>query len=459
MYDLIVLGAGPGGYVAALRASQLGMKVALIEKESLGGVCLNWGCIPTKSLLESAKVFASFKDASKYGLAPCNSAFEMKPVVARSRAIVDTLTSGVKGLLAKNGVKVVFGSGSFTSPDTIRVTTSSGTLELKASKIIISTGARARSLKGFDHELVWSYKDAMMAENLPKRLTIIGGGVIGMEFASMYSDFGCKVQILEAASRILPGEDVEISSFMHSAFVEKGIEIACNVSIVGQKKSQNEVEIEFTQLGKSKSCKSDKVLVCIGVRPNSDFIGLEHTSVTVDDAGAIKTDSYLRTDDSKIYAIGDVTYGPWLAHKASREAIICIEKICGLEVEPINRGRIPSCVYSSPQCASIGLTEEKARSEVAEIKVGRFPFHGNGKALASSQTDGFAKVILDARSGEMLGVHMAGHGVTELIHSASLAMQLETTEAEILNTIFPHPTLSEVFQESVLDALGRPMHK
>lgn len=458
LYDLAILGSGPGGYVAALRASQLGMKVAIVEKENLGGVCLNWGCIPTKALLESAELISLIKSAPNYGLNALKPSFEMASIVSRSRSVVEKLTFGIKGLLAKSKVETFFGEGEFTSSNSVRIKSSGD--EIRAKKTIVATGARPRALKGFnfDGKRIWSYRDAIVAPSVPESITIIGGGVIGLEFASMYNSLGSKVKILEACSRIIPNEDADISQFISKAFAEKGIEVLCGVELLGCNVESGLLEVQFKHLGKVCTGTAEKILVSVGVVPNSDNLGLEFTKVETD-RGIIKTDSYLKTSDPSIYAIGDVTYGPWLAHKATKEALICVENIAGLSVEPLNRSRIPSCIYCSPQCASVGMSEEIARKSVGEIKVGRFPLHANGKALAAGYSEGFVKTIFDSKSGELLGAHFAGHGVTELIHSASIAMQLETTELELLNAVFPHPTLSEAFQESILDAIGRPIHK
>jgi dihydrolipoamide dehydrogenase len=459
-YDVVVIGAGPGGYVAAIRASQLGMSVALIEREHLGGVCLNWGCIPTKALLKSAEVFSLVKESGRYGVNVSQATCDMSAMVKRSRDIVASLNQGIEMLLKKHKVEVLLGSGKVLSPGIVAVTLADKKVRhLKAKNIILATGASARTVKGFDFDGndVWSYKDAMMAESVPKSLIIVGGGAIGIEFAYMYNSLGSKVTILESSTRILFKEDLEISDFMHNTLKKSGIEILTEVNLESLDKSSGEIKVLFNTKGKKHCIAGSKILMAVGVVPNSANLGLENTKVVLNN-GVVQTDGFSRTKENGIFAIGDLTQGAWVAHKASMQAIVCVNTIAGLKTTPIDCDSIPLCIYSNPQVASIGLSEQLAIERGYEIRVGRCPFKASGKALTSGHFEGFIKSIFDKKSGELLGVHMVGEGVSELIHSPALAKQLECTEVELLNTIFPHPTLSEVLQESIANAFGVSIH-
>ncbi|HEX8534148.1 MAG TPA: dihydrolipoyl dehydrogenase [Allosphingosinicella sp.] len=456
-YDLIVLGSGPGGYVAAIRAAQLKMKVAIVEREKLGGICLNWGCIPTKALLRTSEINHYLTHASAYGLSAEKVSFDLAKIVDRSRKVAGQLNAGVKGLMKKNKITVVEGEGSIAGKGKLTVVKDGTTTELQAKHIIVATGARARDLPfaKADGNKIWTYQHAMVPKEMPTKLLVIGSGAIGVEFASFYSDMGAEVTIVEMLDRILPVEDADISAFVHKQLTKQGMKIHVSSGVD---------KLEPTGAGVRATLKGGAVeeyshaIVAIGIVPNTENIGLEVLGVKTT-RGHIDTDGYGRTNVEGIYAIGDVTGPPWLAHKASHEGVICVEAIAGVEgVHPMETGNIPGCTYSRPQVASVGFTEAKAKEAGYKVKVGKFPFIGNGKAIALGEAEGFIKTVFDEATGELLGAHMVGAEVTELIQGYVVARQLETTEAELMHTIFPHPTLSEMMHESVLDAYGRAVH-
>ncbi len=467
-YDVAIIGGGPGGYVAAIRAAQVGFKVVLIEKQHLGGICLNWGCIPTKALLHAAAVYQTAKQSVRFGVTCTSVKADIKQIVAYSRSIADKLREGVQHLLRKNGVKVIEGTGKLLAKNQITVIENNGKIEespnqtVTAKHIIIATGANPKTLPGFviDHELIWNYKDALVPSVLPNKLLIIGGGVIGVECATLYHKLGTNVTIVEAADRILPSEDEEISSFAHNAFIKQGINIhtSVKVDLINKTKGGVEVEIRDTASRGTTRCRFDNILSSVGILPNTEGLGLETTKVQFLSNGHIKTDIYARTDERGIYAIGDVAGSPALAHKASHEAMLCIEKIAAINTHPLNIRNIPRCVYSDPQIASVGYTEQEARAHGFDIKVGKFPYIGNGKALILLETDGFVKTIFDTNTGELLGAHMLGSGVAEMIQGYTITKQMEGTEEDLMHTVFPHPTLSEAMQESVFAAYKRAIH-
>jgi dihydrolipoamide dehydrogenase len=452
-FDLIVLGSGPGGYVAAIRASQLGLKVAIVEREKLGGICLNWGCIPTKALLRTSEINHYLTHASAYGLSAGTPSFDLARIVERSRKVAAQLNGGVKGLMKKNKVTVVEGEGRLAGKGRLQI----GDRTLSAKHIIVATGARARDLPfaKADGERIWTYRHAMVPKVMPEKLLVIGSGAIGVEFASFYSDMGAKVTIVEMLDRILPVEDSDVSAFVHKQLVKQGMTI--HVSSGVDKLEAGPNGVRATLKGGAVE-EFSHAIVAIGIVPNTENIGLEELGVTTE-RGHIVTDGYGRTNVEGVYAIGDVTGPPWLAHKASHEGVVCVEAIAGVPgVHPMETGNIPGCTYSRPQVASVGYTEAKAKELGHEVKVGKFPFIGNGKAIALGEAEGFIKTVFDAKTGELLGAHMVGAEVTELIQGYVVARQLETTEEDLMHTIFPHPTLSEMMHESVLDAYGRAVH-
>jgi dihydrolipoamide dehydrogenase len=464
-YDLIVLGSGPGGYVAAIRAAQLGLKTAIVERERLGGICLNWGCIPTKALLRTSEVYHYMTHAADYGLKVENVGFDLDKVVERSRKVAGQLNAGVKGLMKKNKIAVHEGVGTLTGKGKLSVKQGDRTVELEAKHIIVATGARARDLPfaKADGKRIWTYRHAMVPQEMPTKLLVIGSGAIGVEFASFYNDMGADVTVVEMLGRILPVEDEEVSAFMEKRLGKEGIRILTGVGVekieTGASGVKATIKGPKTKEGDGKVAVEDysHVIVAIGIVPNTENIGLEKLGVETD-RGHIKTDGYGRTNVEGIYAIGDVTGPPWLAHKASHEGVVCVEKIAGEEPHAFETWNIPGCTYSRPQVASVGLTEAKAKEIGHEVKVGKFPFIGNGKAIALGEADGFVKTVFDAKTGELLGAHMVGAEVTELIQGYVVARQLETTEAELMETVFAHPTLSEMMHESVLGAYGRALH-
>ena len=460
VYDLVVLGSGPGGYVAAIRAAQLGLKTAIVERETLGGVCLNWGCIPTKALLRTAEIYHYMQHADAYGLSASNVTFDLAKVVDRSRKIAGQLNSGVKSLMKKNKITVVEGVGTLTAANMLNVRTGDTTRELTAPNIIVATGARARELPDVasDGERIWTYRHAMVPSAMPTELLVIGSGAIGIEFASFYSDMGAKVTVVEMLDRILPVEDAEISAHMAKVLTKQGMTILTGATVSNVKPDVDGVAATITTAdGKAATNRYSHVVVAIGIVHNIENIGLETLGVTVE-RNRISVDHYGRTNVPGVWAIGDVTGAPWLAHKASHEGIVAVEKMAGLDPHPFSIANIPGCTYSRPQVASVGLTEAKAGEGGRKLKVGKFPFIGNGKAIALGEAEGFIKTVFDANTGELLGAHMIGAEVTELIQGYVIARQLETTEAELMETVFAHPTLSEMMHESVLGAYGRAIH-
>jgi len=461
-FDLIVIGGGPGGYVAAIRAAQLGMKTAVIERENLGGICLNWGCIPTKALLRSAEVSHMLHHLDEYGFSAKEVSFDLQKVVKRSRGVASQLSGGVKHLLKKNKVTVIDGHATLLGKGRIKVekdgTTNVG--EFQGKNIIIATGARARefpNMKG-DGKLVWTYRHAMVPDVMPKSLLVIGSGAIGIEFASFYLNMGAKVTVAEMIDRILPAEDEEISAMARKSFEKQGMKIYTGAKVGEFQKGDNSVTTTIEANGKTETITVDRVILAVGIVGNVENIGLENTKVKTE-KNHIIVNEWLETGEPGVYAIGDVVGAPWLAHKASHEGVLCVEHIAGIkEAHPIDVRNIPGCTYSYPQVASVGLTEAKAKEAGYQVKVGRFPFIGNGKAIALGEPEGLVKTVFDAKTGELLGAHMIGAEVTELIQGYGIAKTMETTEAELMHTIFPHPTLSEMMHESVLAAYGRAIH-
>lgn len=458
-FDILVIGGGPGGYVAAIRAAQLGFKTAVVERAHLGGICLNWGCIPTKALLRSAEIYHYMTHAKDYGLSASNVSFDAAAVVARSRAVSKQLNNGVGFLMKKNKITVIDGEAKIAKPGTVTVT-GKGAGTYQAKHIIVATGARPRVLPGIepDKKLVWTYFEAMVPEKMPKSLLVIGSGAIGIEFASFYRTMGTEVTVVELLPQILPVEDEEIAAFARKRFEKQGIKILTGAKVTKLEKKTDSVIASIDDgKGKVQSVEFDRVISAVGVVGNIENLGLEALGVKTD-RGTIVIDGYGRTNVAGIYAIGDVAGPPMLAHKAEHEGVICVETIKGLKTHPMEKNRIPGCTYCHPQIASVGLTEKKAKEQKREIRVGRFPFMGNGKAIALGETEGMVKTIFDKKTGELLGAHMIGAEVTELIQGFMIAMNCETTEEELIHAIFPHPTLSEMMHESVLDAYGRVIH-
>lgn len=460
-YDLIIIGGGPGGYVAAIRASQLGLKTALIERAHLGGICLNWGCIPTKSLLRTSEINHLLQSLQSYGFQADNISFDFKKIIARSRGVSEKLAKGVAHLMKANKVTVIEGDAKIKGREGAKTLVSvNGQQELTAPHLIVATGARARTLPGLepDGKLIWTYKEAMVPETLPKSLLVLGSGAIGIEFASFYSLMGTDVTVVEMQESILPVEDKEISTLAHKSFEKQGMKIHTRSTVSGLTKNTESVTVTLDIQGKAQEITVDRVILAVGIVGNTENLGLETTKVSVE-KGHIVTSGFCETSEPGIYAIGDVAGSPWLAHKASHEGILCVEHIKGLTTShPLKKENIPGCTYSHPQIASVGLTEEAAKAGGYDIKVGRFPFMANGKALAMGEPEGLVKTIFDSKTGELLGAHMIGAEVTELIQGFCLAKTLEATEQEIMNTIFPHPTLSEMMHESTLNAFGRSLH-
>ncbi len=460
-FDLIVVGGGPGGYVAAIRAAQLGMKTAVVEREHLGGICLNWGCIPTKALLRSSEIYHLLHRLDDFGFSAKEISFDAGKVVARSRAVAKQLSNGVAYLLRKNKVTVFDGHGRLAGKGRLAVAKDGNPVaELAAEHIVLATGARARSLPGLepDGEQVWTYKEAMVPPAIPKSLLVVGSGAIGIEFASFYHDMGAEVTVVEVLDRVLPVEDEEISALARKSFEKQGIKIHTAAAVAALERGGEGVTARIEADGKAFEANVERVILAVGIVGNVEDIGLEDTGVVVDRTHIV-IDEWLRTGEPGIYAIGDVVGPPWLAHKASHEGVICVEHIAGVnDVHPLDVRNIPACTYCRPQVASVGLTEKSARDAGYEVKIGHFPFIGNGKAIALGEPAGMVKTVFDGKTGELLGAHMIGAEVTELIQGYTIAKTLETTETDLIRTIFPHPTLSETMHEAVLDAYGRAIH-
>lgn len=460
-YDLMVVGGGPGGYVAAIRAAQLGFKTALVEKQHLGGVCLNWGCIPTKALLHGANVAHTIKAAEHLGFTVDNLSFDINKLVKHSRSVADKLSQGIAYLMKKNGVVVIDGTASLADKYRLDVSHNGVVTEYKADNIILATGARARNLPTIkiDGQRVWGAREAMTPTALPRRLLVIGAGAIGVEFASLYNDLGCDVTLVEALPRIVPVEDADISALAEKAFKQRGIKVHTSTLVKALDTSGADTIAHLETASGAQTVAVDQVILAVGITGNIENLGLEQVSVATE-ANFIKTDAFGKTNLAGLYAIGDVAGAPWLAHKASHEAVICVEKIAGVEdVKPLNKQRVPGCTYCRPQIASVGLTEAQAIAAGHSVNVGRFNLNANGKSLAINEGDGLVKTLFDANTGELLGAHMIGAEVTEQIQGFVIAQQLEATEHELAHTIFAHPTVSESMHESVLDSLGQAIHQ
>lgn len=458
-FDLIVVGAGPGGYVAAIRGAQLGLKVAIVEREHMGGICLNWGCIPTKALLRSSEVFHLMERAKEFGLKADNIGYDLDAVVKRSRKVAGQLSGGIGHLMKKNKITTVMGQATLSAKGKVSVKTDKGTDELTAPNIILATGARARELPGLeaDGNLVWTYKHALTPSRMPKKLLVIGSGAIGIEFASFYNTLGAETTVVEVMDRILPVEDAEISAFAKKQFVKQGMTIKEKAMVKQLDRSVGKVTAHIETGGKVEKLDFDTVISAVGIVGNVENLGLEALGVKIDRTHVV-TDVYCRTGVDGLYAIGDIAGAPWLAHKASHEGVMVAELIAGGQPHPVKPESIAGCTYCQPQVASVGYSEAKAKELGFDIKVGRFPFIGNGKAIALGEPEGMIKTIFDAKTGELLGAHMVGAEVTELIQGYVVGRQLETTEQDLMNTVFPHPTLSEMMHESVLDAFDRVIH-
>jgi dihydrolipoamide dehydrogenase len=459
-YDLIVLGSGPGGYVAAIRAAQLGLKVAIVERENLGGICLNWGCIPTKALLRSAEIYHYMQHAGDYGLTAGNISADIDAVVKRSRGVAKQLNQGVTHLMKKNKITVHMGDGKLTAANKLTVTKDGKTEELTAKNIILATGARARDLPfaPADGKRIWTYRHAMVPPEMPKKLLVIGSGAIGIEFASFYNDMGAEVTVVEMLDRIVPVEDADVSTFLEKALTKQGMTIMTGAGVEELKTTATGVSAKIKgKDGKVIASEFTHCIVAIGIVPNTENIGLEALGVEMD-RGFLKTDPMCRTNVPGLWAIGDITAPPWLAHKASHEGVIAAEAIAGGHPHAMDPKNIPGCTYCHPQVASVGLTEAKAKEAGYDVKVGNFPFLGNGKAIALGEAEGFIKTVFDAKTGELLGAHMVGAEVTELIQGYTIGKTAELVEADFMHTVFPHPTLSEMMHESVLGAYGKMLH-
>ena len=459
-FDVIVVGAGPGGYVAAIRAAQLGKTVAIVEREHLGGICLNWGCIPTKALLRSAEVFHLMHRAKEFGLSATGISYDLDAVVARSRGVAKQLSGGIGHLMKKNKITVVMGAATIPAKGKVQVKTDKGTEDLTAPAIILATGARARELPGLeaDGDLVWTYKHALQPKRMPKKLLVIGSGAIGIEFASFFNTLGADVTVCEVMDRVLPVEDAEISAFAKKSFVKQGMKILEKTTVKKlDRKPGVGVTAHLESNGKTETAEFDTVISAVGIVGNVEGLGLEALGVKIDRTHVV-TDEYCRTGVDGLFAIGDIAGAPWLAHKASHEGVMVAELIAGLHPHAIKPNSIAGCTYCHPQVASVGLTEAKAKEAGYTVKVGRFPFIGNGKAIALGEAEGMVKTVFDAKTGELLGAHMVGAEVTEMIQGYVVGRSLETTEEDLMNTVFPHPTLSEMMHEAVLDAYGRALH-
>lgn len=455
-FDVVVIGAGPGGYVAAIRASQLGLSTAIVERENLGGICLNWGCIPTKALLRSSEVFHLMERAGEFGLKAGSIGYDLDAVVKRSRKVAGQLSGGVSHLMKKNKIKVIMGEAAIPAKGKVTVKTDKGSEEMTAKNIILATGARARELPGLeaDGDLVWTYRHALMPPRMPKKLLVIGSGAIGIEFASFYNTLGADTTVVEVMDRVLPVEDAEISGLAKKQFVKQGMKIMEKAMVKQLDRAKGKVTAHIEVGGKVEKHDFDTVISAVGIVGNVEGLGLEALGVKIDRTHVV-TDEYCRTGVDGLYAIGDIAGAPWLAHKASHEGVMVADLIAGEHAHPIKPESIAGCTYCHPQVASVGYTEAKAKELGYDVKVGRFPFVGNGKAIALGEPEGMVKTVFDAKTGELLGAHMIGAEVTELIQGYVVGRQLETTEEDLMQTVFPHPTLSEMMHESVLDAYGQ----
>jgi len=458
-FDMIVIGAGPGGYVAAVRGAQLGLKVAIVEREHMGGICLNWGCIPTKAMLRSSEVFHLMHRAKEFGLKAEGVDYDLDAVVKRSRGVAKQLSSGVSHLMKKNKITVVMGEATLPAKGRVRVKTEQGTEELTSKNIVLATGARARELPGLeaDGERVWTYKHALVPPHMPKKLLVIGSGAIGIEFASFYNTLGADTTVVEVMDRILPVEDAEISAFAKKSFEKQKMKIKVKAMVKQLDRAKDKVTAHIEVDGKVEKHEFDAVISAVGIVANTEDLGLEKLGAKIEKSFVV-TDAFCRSGVDGLYVIGDATNGPWLAHKASHEGVMVAELIAGGHPHAVDPDSIAGCTYCQPQIASVGLTEAQAKEKGHDIKVGRFPFIGNGKAIALGEAEGMIKTVFDAGTGELLGAHMIGAEVTELIQGYIVGRTLETTEEELMNTVFPHPTLSEMMHESVLDAYGRVIH-
>ncbi len=458
-FDVVVIGAGPGGYVAAIRSAQLGLKTAIVEKEHMGGICLNWGCIPTKAMLRSAEIFHLMHRANEFGLSAEKISFDLQAVIKRSRGISKQLNQGVTHLLKKNKVKSFIGEATILEKGKVRVLKNENSEEILAENIVIASGARARELPGLeaDGKIVWTYKHALTPTRMPKKLLVVGSGAIGIEFASFYNTLGADTTVIELVDRILPAEDAEVADFAHKQFLKQGMKILTQTSVEKIELKNNMANIQMEHAGKILTEQFDTIISAVGIVGNIEGLGLENISIKTEKSH-IKTDINCNVGIEGIYAIGDVAGAPWLAHKASHEGVMVAELIAGKEVHTVASSSIAGCTYCNPQIASVGLTEEEAQKKGLNIKIGRFPFIGNGKAIALGEQEGLIKTIFDVKTGELLGAHMVGAEVTELIQGYVLGQKLETTEEDLISTVFPHPTLSEMMHESVLDAYDRAIH-
>ncbi|MDA9817986.1 dihydrolipoyl dehydrogenase [Flavobacteriaceae bacterium] len=469
-FDICIIGAGPGGYVTAIRAAQLGLKVGIIEANHLGGICLNWGCIPTKALLRSGEVHHIIKNSAQFGFEVPEVKFDFSQIIQRSRNVAKQLSSGISHLMKKNKIEVIDGFAKLENSTEISVHKNKDgekTSTVKAKEIVIATGARARKIPNIDfaNKNIWTYREAMTPKKLPKSIIVIGSGAIGVEFASFYRNMGSEVTIVEMAQNILPVEDEEISKLAHKSFSKQGIKIHTESILKTIKDQDNQMEVIIEQKGKTQIIKAEKVIMAVGIVPNTENIGLEKAQVELNEKGLIKTNEFLQTSQKNIWAIGDVVAGPWLAHKASHEGVITAEKIAeklgkfdAKNTHPIKTTNIPGCTYSMPQIASVGITEKKAKELGLEIEIGRFPYMANGKAIAMGETEGLIKTIFDKKTGELLGAHLIGAEVTEMIQGYVIGKQAELINLDFSHTIFPHPTMSEMMHESVLDASSRSLH-
>ena len=459
--DLVIIGGGPGGYVAAIRARQLGLDTVLVERDQLGGICLNWGCIPTKALLQTAEVSHILAHLDEHGFAARDVRFDIEKIVARSRAVAKRLSSGVAHLMKKHGVRVVDGRARLAAPGQVRVERGETALAIAAPHVILATGARARALPGIepDGDRIWTYKEALVPRHVPERLLVIGAGAIGIEFASFYRDMGAEVTVVEALGQILPAEDEEIAAVARKSFERRGIRIHTGATVQSVQRERDGLTAIVDLGGGSVSPTTvDHVILAVGITGNVEQLGLEGTRVRVE-KGHIVVDEWLATGEPGLYAIGDVVGPPWLAHKASHEGVICVERIAGVpDAQPLDMHNIPACTYCRPQVASVGLTEAAARATGRELRVGRFPYQANGKAIALGAPEGLVKTIFDAATGELLGAHLVGAEATELIQGFAIARTLEATEAELMRTVLPHPTLSEMIGEATLAAWGRALN-